>query len=95
MAKSKTAAAEEPERRAKNSELGESGLLFIRAGDLNRGFDTTGADVLNEDSVAKAGSKVSRPGDVAFTSKGTIGRFARVTEHTPRFVYSPQVCFWR
>jgi type I restriction enzyme S subunit len=32
---------------------------------------------------------------VAFTSKGTIGRFARVTEFTQPFVYSPQVCFWR
>jgi type I restriction enzyme, S subunit len=45
--------------------------------------------------VDKAGSKLSRPGDVAFTSKGTIGRFARVTEFTEPFVYSPQVCFWR
>jgi type I restriction enzyme S subunit len=81
--------------RAKNSELQEPGLPFIRAGDLNNGFDTSGADVLREDSVAKAGTKVSRPGDVAFTSKGTIGRFARVTAHTEPFVYSPQVCFWR
>ena len=32
---------------------------------------------------------------MAFTSKGTIGRFARVTEHTAKFVYSPQVCYWR
>jgi type I restriction enzyme S subunit len=81
--------------RAKNSELGEPGLPFIRAGDLTSGFDTRGADVLLQDSVARAGNKVSRPGDVAFTSKGTIGRFARVTEFTQPFVYSPQVCFWR
>jgi type I restriction enzyme S subunit len=81
--------------RAKNSELGTSGLPFIRAGDLNDGFDTAGAELLTEDSVAKAGSKVCRVGDVAFTSKGTIGRFARVTEHTSKFVYSPQVCYWR
>ncbi len=51
--------------------------------------------MLCDDSVAKAGNKLSRPGDVAFTSKGTIGRFARVTEFTQPFVYSPQVCFWR
>jgi type I restriction enzyme S subunit len=81
--------------RAKNSEIGAPGLPFIRAGNLNNGFNTTGADLLREDSVAKAGSKICRVGDVAFTSKGTIGRFARVTEHTVRFVYSPQVCFWR
>lgn len=81
--------------RAKNSELGDQGLPFIRAGNLNNGFDTEGAEVLRHDSVAKTGSKVSRPGDVAFTSKGTIGRFARVTQFTQPFVYSPQVCFWR
>jgi type I restriction enzyme S subunit len=81
--------------RAKNSELGKPGLPFIRAGNLSNGFDTSGADVLRQDSVAKAGGKLSRPGAVAFTSKGTIGRFARVTEFTEPFVYSPQVCFWR
>jgi len=81
--------------RAKNSELGNSGLPFIRAGDLNNGFDTAGAELLTENSVANAGSKICRIGDVAFTSKGTIGRFARVTEHTAKFVYSPQVCYWR
>lgn len=81
--------------RAKNSELGSPGLPFIRAGDLNKGFDFTGAEVLCDASVAKAGTKICRPGDVAFTSKGTIGRFARVPKQTPRFVYSPQVCFWR
>ena len=32
---------------------------------------------------------------VVFTSKGTVGRFAYVRENTPRFVYSPQLCFWR
>lgn len=81
--------------RAKNSELGKAGLPFIRAGDLSNGFDTVSAEVLSSSSVAKAGSKISRPGDVAFTSKGTIGRFARVTDYTDKFVYSPQVCFWR
>jgi type I restriction enzyme, S subunit len=81
--------------RAKNSELGPPGLPFIRAGDLNAGFDTAGADVLSEANVAKARSKASRPGDVAFTSKGTIGRFARVTQYTQPFVYSPQICYWR
>jgi type I restriction enzyme S subunit len=81
--------------RAKNSELGETGLPFIRAGDLNNGFDTAGADLLGVEGVARADSKVSRVGDVAFTSKGTIGRLARVTEHTAKFVYSPQICYWR
>lgn len=81
--------------RAKNSEIGEPGLPFIRAGDLTNGFDTHGAELLRQDSVARAGRKLSRVGDVAFTSKGTVGRFARVTHLTPPFVYSPQVCYWR
>jgi type I restriction enzyme S subunit len=81
--------------RAKNSEIGTPGLPFIRAGDLNNGIDTSGAEVLRHESVARAGTKVSRSGDVAFTSKGTIGRFARVTDGTEPCVYSPQVCFWR
>jgi type I restriction enzyme S subunit len=81
--------------RAKNEEFGMPGLPFIRAGELDDGFDTDHADCLANASVALAREKVSRAGDVAFTSKGTIGRFARVSVRTPRFVYSPQVCFWR
>jgi type I restriction enzyme S subunit len=81
--------------RAKNSEMGEPGLPFIRAAELNDGFDTSGAERLAMPSVARAGAKLSRVGDVAFTSKGTIGRFARVGAHVAPFVYSPQVCYWR
>lgn len=81
--------------RAKNSELQGPGLPFVRAGNLKDGFELASAEILNEVSVARAGSKVSRPGDVAFTSKGTIGRIARVSELDPQFVYSPQICYWR
>jgi type I restriction enzyme, S subunit len=81
--------------RAKNDELAAPGLPFLRAANLNGGINIEDADTLCEASVLNAGSKLSRPGDVAFTSKGTVGRFARVDERTPKFVYSPQVCFWR
>ena len=81
--------------RAKNDELGSEGLPFIRAGNLKNGFDTSNADRLKPESVVLALNKISRVGDVAFTSKGTIGRFARVGETTERFVYSPQICYWR
>lgn len=33
--------------------------------------------------------------DSAPLMRTSSGRFARVTAHTQRFVYSPQVCFWR
>jgi len=81
--------------RAKNSELADDGLPFVRAGDLRSGLALDGVERLSAASVAKAGTKLSRPGDVAFTSKGTVGRMVRVDELLPQFVYSPQVCYWR
>lgn len=82
--------------RAKNSEFGADGLPFIRAGNLKGdGLDLAGAEVLSARSVAAAGHKVGKAGDVAFTSKGTVGRITRVSAETGAFVYSPQVCFWR
>jgi type I restriction enzyme S subunit len=81
--------------RAKNAELGQTGLPFLRAANLSGGVDLAGAEILSYSSVEKAEGKVSRAGDVAFTSKGTVGRFARVDERHQPFVYSPQICFWR
>jgi type I restriction enzyme S subunit len=81
--------------RAKNSELGEEGLPFARAGNLRDGFHLGDADHLATENIARAGTKISMPEDVVFTSKGTVGRFAFVRSDTPTFVYSPQLCFWR
>jgi type I restriction enzyme S subunit len=81
--------------RAKNSELSSAGLPFARAGNIKNGFDFKNADYLAEKDISKVGEKVSRAGDIVFTSKGTVGRFAYVKETTPRFVYSPQLCYWR
>ena len=81
--------------RAKNSELGSFGLPFARVGNIDRGFNFEDADRFPEADLGKVGGKISQPGDVVFTSKGTIGRLALVRETTPRFVYAPQICFWR
>jgi len=81
--------------RAKNSEMGASGLPFARAGNINNGFHFNDADLLDQKNVSKVGSKISQAGDVVFTSKGTVGRFAFVRSGTPKFVYSPQLCYWR
>jgi type I restriction enzyme S subunit len=81
--------------RARNLELGQPGLPFARAGNIDQGFHFEGADCLRAEHLEKVGDKVSRPGDVVFTSKGTVGRLAFVGPETPRFVYSPQLCFWR
>lgn len=81
--------------RAKNSELQGGGIPFLRAANLNDGFDLQFADVLLPEFVLRAGTKRSQIGDIAFTSKGTIGRVAQVSEFVDPFVYSPQICFWR
>ena len=81
--------------RAKNSELSTSGLPFARAGNIDGGFHFDDADRFPEEDLAKVGDKVSQPGDVVFTSKGTVGRLAFVRATTPRFVYAPQLCYWR
>ena len=83
--------------RAKNAEMSDMGLPFARAGNINNGFHFAEADILSTESVkkAEAAGKLSAPGDVTFTSKGTFGRFAFVCNRTPRFVYSPQLCYWR
>lgn len=81
--------------RAKNAELGSDGLPFARAANIDGGFAFEGSDRFPEADLGRVGDKVSVPGDVVFTSKGTVGRFASVREGTDRFVYSPQLSFWR
>ena len=81
--------------RAKNSELARAGIPFARAGNIDKGFQFQDADYFPESDLTKVGEKISRPGDVVFTSKGTVGRFAFVRYDTLRFVYSPQLCYWR
>jgi type I restriction enzyme S subunit len=81
--------------RAKNSELSSAGLPFARAGNVDGGFHFEESEKFPLKDISRVGNKVSAPGDVVFTSKGTVGRFAFVTDETPPFVYSPQLCFWR
>lgn len=81
--------------RANNAELAEHGLPFARAGNIHNGFRFDNADRVPPATVERVGDKRSRPGDVVFTSKGTVGRFAFVRDETEPFVFSPQLCFWR
>jgi type I restriction enzyme S subunit len=83
--------------RAKRSELDEEGMPFARAGNIDGGFQFEGAELLGAEGIeaARVQRKLSQPLDVVFTSKGTVGRFAFVTDDIPDFVYSPQLCFWR
>jgi type I restriction enzyme, S subunit len=48
------------------------------------------------DGYRKAiGSKISKPGDVILTAKGTVGRVALMPSEGPDFAYSPQLCYFR
>jgi type I restriction enzyme S subunit len=81
--------------RAKLEEFSSSGLPFARVSNINNGFNFKEVDYFPEKDLGKVGNKISETGDVVFTSKGTVGRFAFVTPEIQRFVYSPQLCFWR
>lgn len=81
--------------RAKNIELGRAGIPFARAGNIDNGFTFEKADFFPIENLHKVGNKKSKVGDIVFTSKGTVGRFAFVTEEDQEFVYSPQLCYWR
>ncbi len=81
--------------RAKNEELADHGIPFARVSNINDGFHLEDADRFPEKDLYKVGNKISQHGDVVFTSKGTVGRFAFVRKDISRFVYSPQLCFWR
>lgn len=82
--------------RAKNSELADDGIAFVRAGNLtDSGLDLSGADRVPPELAARVGIKQSVSWDTAFTSKGTVGRITLVDPDADTFVYSPQVCFWR
>lgn len=81
--------------RAKNVELASTGIPFARVANIDGGFNFAEADLFPLDDLYKVGEKISRPGDVVLTSKGTVGRFAFVREGTRQFVYSPQLSYWR
>lgn len=81
--------------RAKNAELTDNGIPFVRISNINYEIDFKSTDKFPVESIKKVGQKISKPGDVVFSSKGTIGKFIFVEDETPRFIYSPQLCYWR
>lgn len=83
--------------RAKNSELGGSGPIFMRAGRLTtNGWDWDGIERFHASLESKVSNKKSRPGDTVVTTKGnSLGRTGYVSEEIPEFVYSPHLSYWR
>jgi type I restriction enzyme S subunit len=83
--------------RAKISELGGDGPIFLRAGHVtDTHIDFAGVDRFHGGTSPAMASKMSRPGDVIVTTKGnSTGRVAFVNSSTPSFVYSPHLSYWR
>jgi type I restriction enzyme S subunit len=83
--------------RAKNSELGGTGPIFLRAGHVrDTHIDFDGADRFRKELAHVVVSKMSRTGDVAVTTKGnSTGRVAYISDDLPPFVYSPHLSYWR
>jgi type I restriction enzyme S subunit len=82
--------------RTKRAELGRPGLRVLRVADIEQGrVACRGEDFVSVDFLGAMGSKVSKPGDVLLTTKGTVGRVAVVTQSLEPVVYSPQLCYFR
>lgn len=83
--------------RAKNSELGGDGLIFLRAGhvtDAHIDFDSV--ERFHDALTPKLQEKTSRVCDVIITTKGnSTGRTSFVDGTMPTFVYSPHLSRWR
>lgn len=82
--------------RTKASELGHPGIPILRVAEIGDGvIEPSYGDHVREEYRATIGAKLSQPGDVLLTTKGTVGRRAIVPPGLPQFAYSPQLCFFR
>lgn len=82
--------------RTKRSEHGTPGYRILRVADIGEGtISAHGPDFVSAEYADKINSKLSEPGDVLLTTKGTVGRVARVPDGLEPLVYSPQLCYFR
>lgn len=71
-------------------------LPILRVADVLDGkIQSSSRDRFLDGHQKVIGSKVSRPGDVVLTAKGTVGRVALMPSGGPVFAYSPQLCYFR
>jgi type I restriction enzyme S subunit len=82
--------------RPRPEEFGIGATAFIRAADMDGGqvlFKS--AARINDVALARIRKGKGKPGDILFSSKGTVGKLARVPMDAPPFVCSPQTTYWR
>lgn len=82
--------------RVRNEELGSEGIPFVRGGDIGDGWiNTKTIDHIKPEYSDRIQLKLTRPGDAAFITKGTVGRAGRLRQGQPPVVFAPQVAYWR
>lgn len=82
--------------RTKQPELAMPGAPILRVAEVLDGRIAPGfGDHVSDEYRQRFAAKTSRPGDVVVTTKGTVGRVARIGVTDPEFVYAPQLCFFR
>ena len=82
--------------RARNEELGNEGTPFVRGGDIGNGWIETGTiDHVRPEFSTRIDRKLSKAGDVAFITKGTVGRAGLIRAGQPTVVFAPQIAYWR
>ncbi|MFE7574876.1 restriction endonuclease subunit S [Streptomyces sp. NPDC057521] len=75
---------------------GQDPLPILRVADVLDGKIESLDSISSSDFHSQdLGPKVSRPGDIVLTVKGTVGRVALMPIEGPRFAYSPQLCYFR
>jgi type I restriction enzyme S subunit len=80
--------------RVRNIELGPTGIPFVRGGDIGLGeINTDVVDHILPEFSDRVRSKLTRPFDVAFITKGTVGRVGLMRPGQPVSVFAPQVCY--
>ena len=82
--------------RVRNAELGAEGIPFVRGGDIGDGWiNTSTIDHIRPEFADRVRAKLAHAGDVAFITKGTVGRAGRLRQGQPAVVFAPQVAYWR
>lgn len=82
--------------RVTNLELGPTGIPFVRGGDIGDGWiNANTVDHIRPEFAHRVTPKLTEPGDVAFITKGTVGRVGFLRSGQPSVVFAPQVCYWR
>ncbi len=71
-------------------------IPILRVADVLDGrIESPSQDRIPDGYQTVIGSKISKPGDVVLTAKGTVGRVALMPPDGPGFAYSPQLCYFR